>query len=87
MINEKTPSEELLKIAIKSAVEIARPHEKFIVRDLFKVVDWKHVKRLTRKELGLKFYDYVVGEGSDMFETFDKTSENPQRYRKLLPIN
>ncbi len=83
---EITP-EELLEIA-KKAVLDAETQDEFIVRDLFREIDWRHIPEERRMRAGVLFGDYAESEeGMTIIEKLQgnnaKTEDNQQRYRKL----
>ncbi|SDB69024.1 DUF1413 domain-containing protein [Butyrivibrio sp. INlla16] len=85
-VREITP-EELFDLA-KKAVHYAETHDEFIVRDLFREIEWRHIPEQIRMRAGDLFGDYAESEeGAAIIIKIKgknaKTEKWQQRYRKL----
>lgn len=82
MITAATTLQELFNEACMSANANAQSGEKFIVRDLFRGIEWSRIPRGLRTKLGSMFFAYVNGEAKDLFDPIGKTQQNQQIYIK-----
>ena len=82
MVTKKTELTELFEIACTVARDIVQSGEKFIVRDLFRCVEWHRVSRALRTKLGSMFYVYTIGEAKGLYEPLGKTPQHQQIYAK-----
>ena len=83
MVTANTTLQDLFNEACNTAHTIVQPNEVFIVRDLFRAVEWNRIDISTRKTLGSMFYAYVLGVANNDFAPLDKTAQKQQRYTKL----
>ena len=52
----------------------------FVLRDLVPPIIWYNLELHIRANLGMKFYIWVINEGSHLVRPTDKTDEEQQRY-------
>lgn len=57
------------------------PGEVFIVRDLFRPIEWRRLSRQTRRDLGRRFWDYITSNNGKS-TPLDKTTFNQQKYKR-----
>lgn len=83
-MNENTEVKELYEMAIAAIAE-ARKEDIFIVRDLFRGIDWRYLPQGKRIALGSMILSYAESEdGKNVLEPLEKkTLQGQQRYRKL----
>jgi len=80
LITSTTTLQELFDHACSSVNEVL-PDEKFLVKDLFKGIEWNRIPKGFRTKLGSMFLNYIKGEASTRFEILNKTPQNQQIYR------
>ena len=82
MITMNTTLNELFDLACHSANTVVQSGERFIVRDLFRGIEWNRIPKGLRTKLGAMFFAYVNGDGKDVFLPIGKTPQNQQIYSK-----
>lgn len=82
MITQTTTLKELSDAARRSAAEIVQSGENFIVKDLFRGVEWNRIPKGMRTKLGVMFLAYVIGEAKNEYALVGKTPQNQQIYTK-----
>ena len=82
MITKDTTLNELFEAACLSADTIVQSGENFMVKDLFRGVEWGRIPKGFRTKLGGMFFSYVSGEAKNSFEPVGKTPQNQQIYKK-----
>lgn len=82
MITKDTTLEELFAEARRTADDAVQSGEVFLVKDLFRGVEWKRIPRRLRAELGSMFFAHVNNRAQDVFEPLGKTAKKQQIYRK-----
>ena len=82
MVTKDTTLNELFEAACLSADPIVQPGENFMVKDLFRGVEWSRIPKGYRTKLGGMFFAYVNGEAKKTFEPVGKTPQNQQIYKK-----
>lgn len=86
-ITPEITSEQLFKLA-KTAVDYANRDDEFIVRDLFREIEWRHIPEKIRMKAGELFGNYAESEEGSVkiirLQGKDaKTEKWQQRNRKL----
>lgn len=81
MITKNTTLQALLDIAIQTLPDVDSG-ETFIVKDLFRGFEWSRIPVGNRSKLGAMFFAYCNREGAQVLESFGKTPQNQQIYRK-----
>ena len=82
MINNTTSLQELFDLAKEKAETITITNEVFIVKDLFRGIEWNRIPKGLRTKLGSLFFSYVNNEGSQIIEPLGKTPQNQQIYKR-----
>ena len=82
MVTKDTTLNELFEVACLSADTIVQSGENFMVKDLFRGVEWNRIPKGFRTKLGGMFFAYVSGEAKKSFEPVGKTPQNQQIYKK-----
>ena len=82
MVTKDTTLNELFEVACLSADTIVQSGENFMVKDLFRGVEWNRIPKGFRTKLGGMFFAYVNGEAKNSFEPVGKTPQNQQIYKK-----
>lgn len=82
MVTKDTTLNELFEAACLSADTIVQSGENFMVKDLFRGVEWNRIPKGFRTKLGGMFFAYVSGEAKKSFEPVGKTPQNQQIYKK-----
>ena len=82
MVTKDTTLNELFEAACISADTIVQSGENFMVKDLFRGVEWNRIPKGFRTKLGGMFFAYVSGEAKKSFEPVGKTPQNQQIYKK-----
>ena len=82
MVTKDTTLNELFDTACLSADTIVEADESFMVKDLFRGVEWNRVPKGLRTKLGAMFFAYVNGAAKDSFMPIGKTPQNQQIYKK-----
>lgn len=86
MDRENITVEELYNIAISAIAEV-KSKDVFLVQDLFRDIDWRHIPIAKRLRLGSLILKYSESEGFNVIRIIGgddgKTSEGQQRYIKI----
>ena len=82
MIDANTSLNNLFIEACDIAENLVQSQEEFIVRDLFRGVEWNRIPKGYRTKLGGMFFDYANNQGKNIIDTLGKTPQNQHRYRK-----
>ena len=82
MITKDTTLKDLFEYACRSADAIVKSGENFLVKDLFRGVEWNRIPKGNRTKLGAMFLSYVSGEGENAYIALGKTPQNQQIYKK-----
>ncbi len=86
MDRENITVEELYNIAISAIAEV-KSEDVFLVQDLFRDIDWRHISIEKRLRLGSLILKYSESEGFNVIRIIGgadgKTSEGQQRYIKI----
>lgn len=86
MDRENITVEELYNIAISAIAEV-KSKDVFLVQDLFRDIDWRHISIEKRLRLGSLILKYSESEGFNVIRIIGgddgKTSEGQQRYIKI----
>lgn len=80
-IDANTSLDTLLEVAKTVVNELDPSDGEFLVKDLFKGVDWNRIPKGNRTKLGMYFLNYVSNAGADTIEKLGKTPQNQQKYR------
>ncbi len=83
MIDSNTTLEVLFEIAKKTLNEL-NMEEEFIVKELFRGFEWNRIAKGNRITLGSMFLNFSLVEGEKIIKKLDKTSQNQQRYLKIV---
>ena len=81
-INCNTTLKELLKIS-KDTVNELHEGEEFIVKDLFRGIDWNRIDKGDRTKLGSMFLNLSKNGVKSIIIGIGKTFINQQKYRKV----
>ena len=84
MVTKDTTLNELFEVACSSADTIVQSGENFMVKDLFRGVEWNRIPKGLRTKLGAMFFAYVSRDATDIFEPLGKTPQNQQIYTKTI---
>ena len=79
---EKATILELFEYA-KNSISDVRKDDVFLIKDLFRGIDWNVIKIGKRRQLGILMNAFELGEGSDLIKKEGKNHQNQTRYRKL----
>ena len=82
MVTKYTTLNELFEAACLSADTIVQTEEEFIVKDLFRGVEWNRIPKGLRTKLGSMFLSYVNNKAKGSFEPVGKTPQNQQIYKR-----
>ena len=82
-MNENIEIKELYEMAVSAITEVKKD-DIFIVRDLFRGIDWRYLTQGKLIALGSMILSYAESEeGKDILEPLkEKTPQGQQRYRK-----
>ena len=81
-INCNTSLKELMQIS-KDTVNGLHEGEEFIVKDLFRGIDWNRIDKGNRTKLGSMFLNYSKNGNELIIVGIGKTFLNQQKYKKL----
>ncbi|KGX89175.1 DUF1413 domain-containing protein [Pontibacillus litoralis] len=81
-VNVDTSLNDLFNIATTTLQDVDQGEE-FIVKDLFRGVEWKRIAKGNRTKLGSMFFAFANGEGNELIQPLGKTPQNQQIYKKL----
>lgn len=82
MITAETTLQELFDLSLVSLKDV-NSNEEFLVKDLFRGIEWNRIPKGLRTKLGSMFLAYAEKEASDVLVVLGKTPQNQQIYRKL----
>ena len=82
-MGENINVEDLYDMAVAAIAEVKKD-DIFIVRDLFRGIDWRYLPQGKRIALGSMILSYAESEeGKKILQKLDKTPQGQQKYRKL----
>jgi hypothetical protein len=81
-IDVNTTLKELFEIA-KNTINEVEQGEEFIVKELFRGIEWNRIAKGNRTKLGAMFFSFSENEGNGIIVGIGKTPQNQQKYRKL----
>jgi hypothetical protein len=82
-IDSRTPLNDLYEIAKKTVCELDKG-DVFIVQSLFRGFEWQRILIRNRIKLGSMFLNFAESNGKPLIQVREKTSQNQQKYEKIL---
>lgn len=81
MVTDKTTLQELFDEAKEKTDKIVLENEIYILKDLFRGIEWNRIPKGNRTKLGGQYLRYIEEHRKDI-ENAGKTPQNQQKYKK-----